>query len=394
MHILEQYAINCGVKIDKPYILEKFFPLPFDKFITFHAVTKFPSRHYDYFQEVIDLIHPYLQEKGIHIVQVGSKDEPSFEKTQRTNGMTNFNQLAYIIGKTMLHFGVDSFPIHLASAYDKKIIALYSNVYKQNSKPYWGDTKKQTLIETHRNGKKPSYSVAENPKTINLIKPEEIAKSILSSLGIKHEINIDCIFLGRTYGGQKKFNLIPNHLVQNNSVIETVNVRMDLVHDEDMLKNQLRIMPCSITTNKSIDCDILKTFKGNIIGINIMLEDENELDFIKNIKSLNIKYGLYSFLNEEALNKIKLKYMDYGLITALRFDTEKIIKIINDNKSKKIFYKTNEFYLSNGNVYLSEYDFLFDKNAQKNLKQNYAEFHSENILKENPDKYILFTIDN
>jgi hypothetical protein len=28
------------------------------------------------------------------------------------------------------------------------------------------------------------------------------------------------------------------------------------------------------------------------------------------------------------------------------------------------------------------------------LKQNYAEFHSENILKENPEKYILFTIDN
>ena len=29
MHLVESYATNCGVKIDKPYIYEKFFPLDF-----------------------------------------------------------------------------------------------------------------------------------------------------------------------------------------------------------------------------------------------------------------------------------------------------------------------------------------------------------------------------
>ena len=36
MHILEQYSLACGVKIKKPFIFEKFFPLPFSKYIVFH----------------------------------------------------------------------------------------------------------------------------------------------------------------------------------------------------------------------------------------------------------------------------------------------------------------------------------------------------------------------
>ena len=37
MHILEQYALNCGLKINKPYILDTFFPMIYDKYISFHA---------------------------------------------------------------------------------------------------------------------------------------------------------------------------------------------------------------------------------------------------------------------------------------------------------------------------------------------------------------------
>ena len=35
MHLVEQYALACGAKIDKPYIYEKFAPLPFNNYITF-----------------------------------------------------------------------------------------------------------------------------------------------------------------------------------------------------------------------------------------------------------------------------------------------------------------------------------------------------------------------
>ena len=36
MHLVEQYALSCGVKIDKPAVEVNFFPLPFDKYIIIH----------------------------------------------------------------------------------------------------------------------------------------------------------------------------------------------------------------------------------------------------------------------------------------------------------------------------------------------------------------------
>ena len=34
MHVLESYALQNDLKIDRPFVYEKFFPLAIDKFIT------------------------------------------------------------------------------------------------------------------------------------------------------------------------------------------------------------------------------------------------------------------------------------------------------------------------------------------------------------------------
>ena len=60
MHIIEQYALSCGVKIDKPQITDNFFPLKEKKYITFHSHAKFDSRNYDFLAEVIKMIHKFL----------------------------------------------------------------------------------------------------------------------------------------------------------------------------------------------------------------------------------------------------------------------------------------------------------------------------------------------
>ena len=66
MHIVESYALNTGSKIDKPYIYEKFYPLPFD---TYLVITNF---RYAFYQEVIDIIYPALEEKGIKILHLSN----------------------------------------------------------------------------------------------------------------------------------------------------------------------------------------------------------------------------------------------------------------------------------------------------------------------------------
>ena len=74
MHILESYATSCGLKIEKPYILEKLFPLPFERFITLHGYAKFKSRCYDYWEEVLDFASPVLDTHDIKVLQIGGKD--------------------------------------------------------------------------------------------------------------------------------------------------------------------------------------------------------------------------------------------------------------------------------------------------------------------------------
>ena len=70
MHLIESYATNCGLKIDEPFIYEKFFPLAFDKYITFSPSNN-PAQDYDYWIEVINIIHPKLKKEGINILQLG-----------------------------------------------------------------------------------------------------------------------------------------------------------------------------------------------------------------------------------------------------------------------------------------------------------------------------------
>ena len=160
MHLLEQYSLASGVKIKKPYIYEKFFPVTADKYITFHPSSK-PSKTYDYWQEVINLILPVLDSKGIKIIQLGQEKEKVYNGVLSLVGFTNINQTAFVLRGSMLHVGADSFPTHIASGYNKKIVALYSNNYVNCVRPFFGDPKDHVLLEPKRNNK-PTFSFEEN----------------------------------------------------------------------------------------------------------------------------------------------------------------------------------------------------------------------------------------
>ena len=67
MHLVETYALSCGAKIDKPLIYEKYFPLPQVKYITFQPFSGAPSKNYDFWQQVIDILFPILQNKDISL---------------------------------------------------------------------------------------------------------------------------------------------------------------------------------------------------------------------------------------------------------------------------------------------------------------------------------------
>jgi hypothetical protein len=357
MRLLDTYATNTGSKIDKPFIYSKYFPLPTGKYITFQAQTPYDSRNYSYWQEVITLIYPYLNKNNINIVQVGTQDEKPLNGVINLLGQTNVNQLAYIIENNILHFGADSLCVHLSSHFNKPIVSLYSISNPNVAGPHFGDKSKHVLLKGYERigNKKPSYSQVESPKSIDEIKPEEIAGAILNLLDIEYSNLPESIYFGQDFNA-RSFEVIPDEIIDANSIpIENPIVRMDYCFNEQALENILSAKKAIIFTNKSIKKDIIQKYKKNIIQVIYIIEQDNDVNFVKILKNNSINYTLLSFLEESILNKYKIDYMDYNLIINKKHKTKQDTKIVNTNN---LFYKSSRTLVSSKGRFISRYDWL------------------------------------
>jgi hypothetical protein len=357
MRLLDTYATNTGSKIDKPFIYSKFFPLPIGKYITFQAQTPYDSRNYSYWQEVINLLHPFLNKNDIHIVQVGTKDEKALNGVVNLLGQTNINQLSYVIENSILHFGADSLCVHLSSHFNKPIVSLYSISNPSVAGPHFGDKNKHILLKGYERigNRKPSYSQVESPKSIDTIKPEEICTAILNLLNIEYSNLPETIHFGQDFN-VKSFEIIPDKMIDPNSIpIENPIVRMDYHFNEQALQNILEVKKTIIFTNKPIKKDIIQKYKKNILQVIYIIEENNDINFVKTLKNNSINYTLLSFLEESNLNKYKIDYMDYNLIVNRKHKTKEDTKITDVNN---LFYKSSRVLHSSEGQFISRYDWL------------------------------------
>ena len=352
MHLLERYSLSCGVKIDKPTIYQKFFPLPFDKYITFHPFSK-PVKNYDYWQDVIDDINPYLGENGIRILQLGGKDEHEFNGCVHLQGLTSINQVAYLVDRSQLHLGVDSFPVHMAGSFDTPLVSLYSNAYIENCSPYWGDKDKQILLSPDFSVIKPSFSFEESPKRVNSIKSEEISKGALDLLQIKHNINYKTVFVGNRYSNMTMFSNVKPSSLDFIRPINGIEVRMDLNHNEKFLEATAMNSQVAAVIDKPINLSLLRKIKKNINVIFFMIKDNKHTDFINEVISLGIKINLISNLPQEEINVLKIHYYETGLISKLpemnQEDKDKIFAL-DKNKLK---FKSNKTFIHKDGMHMN-----------------------------------------
>ncbi len=374
MHLIEQYAVNCGVKIGRPDIYETFFPVSSERYVSFHPTSKYESKSYDHWQIVIDLILPALKKRGIDIVQIGAKNEKPYIGCLHTQGLTSINQAAYIIKNCIMNFGADSFSAHFASSYNKKIVALYANNNINNCKPYWSAAKDCFLLEPDRGGKKPNYSEKENPKTINSIKPELIANAVLSLLDAEEKISLKTHFIGDKYDPTTKFiEIVPNALVDPKPFgVDTFNIRMDLTFNQEILFRQTQICNVNIITDKAIDIQLLKASKEKIKGVLYVVKENDEPEFVKSIIDLGINIQIATKLSNEQLLPKRINYMDIGLIGSI---LEKDFKHCVGKK-----FRSSKYLVSEGKIYPSTAYF------RKNMPVPNFDQHSVEFLNEEDDK--------
>jgi hypothetical protein len=363
MRLLDTYATNTGSKIDKPFIYTKFFPLPLDTYITLQSQTPYDSRNYSYWQEVVDILTPYLSKEKIHLVQVGNKDERPLNGAINLLGQTNINQLAYVVENSILHFGADSLCVHLASYFDKPIVSIYSISNPNVAGPHFGDKNKHILLKGYERvgNKKPSYSQVESPKYIDTIKPEEIAKSILKLLNIKYNDIPETVFFGTDFN-VKSFEIIPDEILDPSSIpVENPIIRMDYYFNEKALEVIISTKKSIVFTNKPIKKDIIEKYKHNINQLIYIIEEDNDVNFVKLLKNNSVNYVLLSFLPEEILNNFKLDYMDYNLIVNRKHKTKEDTKIEDINN---LYYKSCRTLFSSKGKFLSKYDWI-NRNGNK-----------------------------
>jgi hypothetical protein len=247
MQLSEVYSASCGLKIKKPRVYDQYFPFVEENFITLET----EGSNYRYWSDVICLINPILNDKGIKIFEFGDPKSPSIPNVNRTNGVLSSGQKAFLLRKSKLHIGnTDSFSTHFFATLDKKLISLADK--KERALPFsWGNPENHQFIY---------------PESKNFIEPERIAKNILNNLEIDFKNDFETIFIGEKYhdGMQYTESFVDSVVPLKQFNLSSILLRMDLNFSEQGLINQLKSGKCSIYTNKPININILESLKANI----------------------------------------------------------------------------------------------------------------------------------
>ena len=349
MHILERYALSCGVKIDKPFILEQYYPVSLDKYIVFQTSGKGNSSQYDYWIKVFQYIREYT--KDYKIIHVGLESDQSIAGVDLDlRGKTSIRPLAYLIKNSSLYLGIDSLSTHLAGYYDKKIVALYSYCYAQNCFPVWGKGHNQSLIEVNwAEQGKPSFSLNEKKKNINTIKPEVIAKAALDHLGVANDLDlVKTLFIGAEYHNPT-IEIVPDSNSYPIFIKDKVcNVRMDYHFNEENLIRLASICKVNIVTAREININILYSIRAKICGLNIIASNEISEDYLIKVKTLGLKLNLSAPFND-SWSTLCEKFFDFKLDKDSTIEKSKIknaseIDESCDFNSEKIIFSEGKVY--------------------------------------------------
>jgi hypothetical protein len=362
MHLLNRYALSCGVLIDKPTVNEAYYPLAVDKYIVFQTSGKGNSRQYDYWTKVFSHIREYTTD--YKIIHVGIESDQSVSAVDMDlRGKTSLPQLAYLIKNASLYLGIDSLSAHFAGHFNTKIVAMYPYCYAQNCKPFWGDPANQTLLEVDwKTQGKPSFSLTEEKKKINTFMPEVVARAALNQLGIENDLDkVKTLHIGDLYH-KPTIEIVPDSLMAPAVIKDKIcNIRMDYYYSEANLVRLASISFLNIITDKEIPIKVIDAIKSKVHGITVIANESITLEYLKDVKSLGIKIDLIAKYNDN-WGALAEKFFDFGLEKDEVFDknTVKTLDMIDET----CLFSSEKIILSEEKVFASK---LAWKNNQPKL---------------------------
>lgn len=364
MHLGESLALAAGVPISNQKLYPKYYPLGVDKFISFHKIV------YEQFQEVINLLKPILDQYDVKIVQIGGAN---YNHTKSFPSIKEYNHAAYILEKSLLHFGEYSILFDIAASIGCKRLILNSISHPRLISPPIGNKDQEEVINNYtKEGSLPFYDAASTKDLINQIKPETIVEKICSMLGINFKKPYETIYKGSLHkenGYEINVYPVKNFVYNLKNVAEPI-IRLDFSYNLEFLETHLKLQKFRIRTDKEIPEQILSRHKDKILGIDLEIKSNENFDkFIKIVKKNKIPILVFSFLKEEEAADIKLTYLDIEPIN-FQNTSQKTI----DLKQENLYFKCDELICYKNDLYITKDDIINGNKYDANKFNRVADF--------------------
>jgi len=359
MNLTEKMALDCGVKISQPYLDRYFLPIRNDNYIIIDTRCKNANGEYDYFNDVLDLIKPYLKEVNIDIFQIAT-DKNAKLACDKCFITINKKQENYLISKARLLISNENYSLHIASVFNTKSIGLYSLFNPINTRPVW-NTNSQIILESDRDGNLPSYGrLNESPKTINFISPYVIAKNILDSLGISNDLKrFELVHLGKSFN-QKIVEIVPDFVSDANFMKDrSINLRLDYIKNlnSSVFNYWVSNRKVNIITDKDININMVAPYRNNILLVTIMLSENISEKFLKHCKSIGLKLKIFCD-DKNKLEEYRFKFLNWDVHQD--FENEgALVKLTNLSKNSKFI--SSKILISKGKQFSCKANYFANK---------------------------------
>ena len=356
MHLVETYSRTTGLRISNMELFEKFFPLSFDgDYVVIVTGTGAGGNTYSHYGLVTRFLRDKIKNAGLKIVQLGGEKDERIDSDLDLCGKTDLFQYFWLIKNAKLLISSDTSAAHLAGHYGIKFVTAFGMTHPSTCGAFFGKPEDRVFVLPEYKNGRASYAPNESPKMIDTIYPERIANAACELMGWE-AVPTKTIYLGEGYRSPAiiwipDFVMGPNIFPDN-----TLNARMDLGGNEDMLAGQARIRRMTIFTDKPFDLNKIIPFRGNIERIVYILDENNSPDFAAKIRLAGLQLHLVSYAEPETINKWKLSYTDLGVI-------ERRAKAPAIDCPPNSEFLTSRLYFSGGKGYLS----LAHKEANKPL---------------------------
>jgi len=305
-HLLHEYSKSLGVKVSKPDLQQHFFPCLDEKYIVFYDGERQASKIYKHYSTVFQLLRETLDDHDIKIYQIGGENAIAGVSRHLSCSLKNE---AYLVAKSMLYLGPDSYLAQYASAQDVKTITLHGNNYASNTKPFWGSFKDKACLEPDWNSN-PCFSAEDPQRQIDSIKPEAVCKKILEFCGLGQlKFNFKTINIGDSYY-QKIVEVVPTAITKG--LPKSLFVRIDYGVEEEAFLYYCANHEVILVTDQLPQISMLMQFRENIKRILYTVQDKNDTipeEYFESLKKLGIDFILLSD-KEDDLPFLRNKYFE------------------------------------------------------------------------------------